>query len=106
MAMNCLIHKSKLPTLFLEEDLYFKLLGSPEYANYLCFNPEKQCFLLDVAGLQKNNYYLPVCDDYVAGFLLVDKVNDVLEKHSNVNWIAIKMKRKNFLKNKGERHES
>ena len=95
MTTKCSIFETELPTLFLEESLYSKLIQSSEYTDYLCYNTEKQCFLLNVAKLQENNYYLPICDDYVAGFLLVSKINDILSKYSNADWIAIKMKKKN-----------
>lgn len=87
-------NKDKLPTLILEEDLYNKLLQSPEYADYLCYDIENQCYLLNVAKLQENNYYLPICDDYVAGILLVDKINDILSKYGDIDWIVVKMKKK------------
>ena len=61
----------------LERDLYMKLLEAPEYAEMLAF-PVGGGSMSLVWDRVPKRHYLPLCGDYVDGFILCGRLNDAV----------------------------
>jgi len=58
----------------IERELFIKLLSAPEYASYLLHHGNGKVSI-DMEKIPKD-CYKPLSGDYVAGFKLVNRIND------------------------------